>query len=86
MVAAVAAATSIPHRTLGDVVLAKEQGFIPASVLQCSREEEEKEEVYGPGTSSGNDSGDDSKDKNEDVDHSAETTVPVDKVRVYVFI
>jgi hypothetical protein len=38
--AAVTAATSIPHWTLGDDVLPKELGFIPASVLQRSEEEE----------------------------------------------
>ncbi len=60
MVAAVAAATSIStlssgqpsYQTLGDAVLAKEPGWVPASVLQHS--EEEKEEVYGPGYSSSN--------------------------------
>jgi hypothetical protein len=83
MVAAVAATTSIStkscgqpsYRTLGDDVLAKEPGFVPASVLQLS--EEEKEEVYGPGTSSGNHSDDGSCDKDEDVDQSGDNVAIV---------
>jgi hypothetical protein len=92
MVAAVAAVTSIStltssqpsYRTLGDAVLAKELGWVPASVLR--RSDEEKEEVYGPGSASSNHSDHGSCEEEDDVHHSEETMVPVDEVRVYVFI
>jgi hypothetical protein len=95
MVAAVAAATSIStkssgqpsYRTLGDDVLAKEPGWVPASVLQHS--EEEKEEVYSPGTSSGNLSGDGSCDKDEVVDQSGDNAAimaTIDEVSVHMNI
>jgi hypothetical protein len=75
MVAAAAAATSISTVSSGQ-----------PSYQTLRRSDEEKEEVYGPGSASSNPSDHGSCEEEDDVHHSEETMVPVDEVRVYVFI